>query len=101
MAVFLPYVFIGRESVTVSSTSIGITNANSEKVVYAVAQIDKATIRYAEDGTDPVADTTGNIAYQGDELHLIGSDPIKNFRMIREQPVDAVVEVTYWGEGGS
>lgn len=53
-------------------------------------------IRYTEDGTTPVAATTGKLLNPGDVKFLESYASIVLFKMIREGASDAIVDVEYY-----
>ena len=83
------------ESVTVSSTAIGIDATGSSGNVPRAATItvEDATIRFRADGSDPTA-TEGHEAGPGTLIELISRDEVERFRGIRRDGVDATIRVT-------
>ncbi len=99
-----------RESIAVSNTAIGLTASklkDSDGRLHTYAQIQvlpkkadgntAGQIRVTDDGTAPVAVTTGMLFNQGDIFEVWGADGLSNFKAIRETSTDGYLEVTYYG----
>ena len=82
---------IGYESVTVSSTAIGIS-ATGLKPNAASVQVEGAAVRFRADGTDPTA-AVGVTAEPGDSIVLTDRDQVLKFKAIRRDGVDATLRV--------
>ena len=84
-----------HESVTVSTTAIGITATASDGVLPATAVItvEDASIRYTVDGTTPTA-SIGHRADPGDVIELSDRGEVGQFRAIRKDSSDATIKVT-------
>lgn len=73
------------------------TRINVRKARGALIEVDGAnSIRYTEDGTTPVAATTGRVLNQADVMVLDGYQAIVAFKAIREGASDATLQVTYY-----
>ncbi len=93
------YPVLDRENLAVSSSVVQFTSAKvTPQVVCARVQVQVASIRVTEDGTDPAPGTPVGEVYQPlDIFEVWGNDACKNFKMIREGASDGKVEVTYLG----
>ncbi len=90
---------------TVSSASVGLTNAGftAAEIVrahHAVVTIDGADIRYRDDGTAPDA-TTGHLIYDGGGIEWLDhpkkyDQELNNLAMIRDASADAVASITLY-----
>ena len=81
------------ESVTVSTTGIGITSTltdNQEN--YALVTCETASVRFRLDGTAPTS-SVGHVLDPGDALVLEG-DEVRNFLAIRKDGADATLRVS-------
>lgn len=91
-----------NEQITVSSTAIGFTaskvkhesNDNIHPIL-ASFSISDADIRIQLDGTDPTS-TTGYLARSGTSIEITGESDIRNFKAIRDDSTDAVLDVIYF-----
>lgn len=89
--------FFAHESITVSSSSIGLTAATARKTngtsaQHALITIETDDIRVYFDGT--AADSSGHLFNDGDVIEIWGSNAIANFRAIRVTN-DATLRVSY------
>lgn len=84
-----------HESVTVSSTAVGITATVSDGVLPAAAliSVEDASIRFCVDGTTATA-SVGHRADPGDLIELIDRSEVTNFSAIRKDGTDATLKVT-------
>lgn len=90
------------ETVTVSSTAIGITSTlvtkpsttegQSRTAEFALVTVETDSIRYRTDGTNPTA-AVGHLLVAGDVLQLDNFDDIRRFRAIRVT-TDATIQVS-------
>jgi hypothetical protein len=80
------------ESVTVSSTAIGMTVTAGNGFIPQVAEItvENAALRYRTDGTDPTA-TEGHEVADGGKIVLLNQGEVKLFRAIRRDGADATI----------
>lgn len=84
---------------TLYDNTAGITSARNLQRKAGSVTIENTSanaLRYTEDGTTPVAATTGGLLAQGDVLELESYAAIVLFKAIREGASDAVLEVTYF-----
>lgn len=92
----MPILGISRsESVTVSTSAIGITTTATAGFLPSAAEItvEAAAIRFWEDGTDPTA-TVGHEAEDGDVIPLVDRSAVTKFRAIRRDGADATLRVS-------
>ena len=83
----------GYESITVSTSSIGITATLIDTGEnYAFITVEDATIRYRLDGTAPTT-SEGHMAVAGSSITL-WDDEVSRFRAIRDDASDAVLKVS-------
>ena len=85
------------EQITVSSTAIGVTaslikNGNYE-VKSATITAEGGSIRVRTDGTNPTS-AVGHLIQDGDIIELDSHDDIVNFKAIRKDSTDGVLNVT-------
>jgi hypothetical protein len=87
----------GFETITVSTTAIGITAALLTNAKAAFLTVEGADIRYRIDGTDPTA-AVGHLVTDGGNLMLTDKTraALTQLRMIRDDAVDATVSVTVY-----
>lgn len=88
------------ESITVSNTAIGFTSATisperKTKPYKAVFTVETAAIRFTVDGSTPTS-SVGFLAQIGDIVTINGEGDIKNFRAIRTDATDAVIQPIYF-----
>lgn len=86
-----------HESVTVTTSAIGLTSATYLDAIKAEITLERNAIRVMIDGTDPTA-TVGHVFLQGDVITLEGTAEISKFRAYRVDMVnaDAILKVTYY-----
>jgi hypothetical protein len=88
------------ESITVSSTAIGLTSGTINPIitgvrtVTALCAVETAQIRYRIDGTDPTS-SEGIVLNDGDTLTIEGSEDLLKFRAIRTGGSDATLKCSY------
>ena len=90
----------GTESITVSSTSIGFTDAtiNPErriKPIKAIFVVEAAQIRFTVDGSTPTS-SVGFLAEIGDIVTINGEHDVEKFRAIRTGATDATIQPIYF-----
>jgi hypothetical protein len=86
------------ESVTVSSSAVGLTAATYRQAGYAVQAfltLEGAEIRWRIDGSNPTT-TEGHLLEPGQNLTLDSPDAVKNFRAIRTGATNGTLKVTYF-----
>jgi hypothetical protein len=86
--------FQASESITVSTTSVGLTAATAAQYPFALITVENAAVRFWLDGTAPTA-TVGHVLEAGDKLDLNSSDQVLSARFIRRDGVDGVIRVSY------
>lgn len=91
-----------RETISTLTSSIGFTAAKLAPTIgtiyYAVIQAIDGVVRFAIDGTAPIANTTGLRLLQDASVEVWGSEALKNFRCINDGGT-AKLEVIYMGVG--
>jgi hypothetical protein len=90
------------ESITVSNTAIGFTDATinpqrSIKPYKAVFVIETAQIRFTVDGSTPTT-TVGFLAEIGDIVTINGEHDIEKFKAIRTGSTDATIQPIYFND---
>jgi hypothetical protein len=98
---------ISSEVLTVDATSGGVQFAfltgatGSQRSNFRMAHvvIDTAEVRVTEDGTAPVATTTGKLVAVKGSFEIWGWDQLENLKFIREGSVSALAQVTFEGVG--
>lgn len=90
----------GFETITVSTTSVGLTASKvypSDGIAAkeAVVSVENASIRYRADGTDPTA-AVGHPVASGQEIVLTGTANLAAFKAIRSGAADATLTVSYY-----
>jgi len=85
------------ETITVSSTAIGITASLLTNARAAYLTIEGASLRYRLDGTNPTS-SVGHLAPNGGSLWLADKTrkALTSLRMIRSGSSDATVSVTIY-----
>jgi hypothetical protein len=98
----------GDETITVSTTAIGFTAAEiaptNEFVREAKVYIESGgPVRWNANQDPTAGGSEGSpLAYAKTTLHVVGSEDLANFKMIKDTGVsDATVRVAYFGTGGS
>ena len=84
----------GFESVTVSGTAGGLTDATIASKYEAVITVETAQIRFRLDGTAPTA-SVGHILEAGDVLILDSFNQMDNFSAIRTGGTSATLRCAY------
>lgn len=92
----------GTESITVSNTVIGFTDATinpgtGNKPFKAVFTIETAQIRFTVDGTTPTT-TVGFLGNINDVVTINGQHDIQAFKAIRTGSTDAVIQPIYFDD---
>ena len=87
-----------KESLTVSTVAKTLTSGTYGSNNRAFIQCQDANVRYWLDGSTPTT-SEGHILYKGEALELHGSTELTNFKVIRDDSVDAVLAVSYFGKG--
>jgi len=86
------------ESVTVSSTAVGLTaskfNSYAAYEIKAFMTLESAQIRWRIDGTNPTS-TEGHLFEVGANLTIDGYKNLSQFKAIRTGTTDGVIKVTY------
>ena len=82
------------ESITVSTTALGLTAALKEDADLALVTVESQAVRYRLDGLAPTA-TVGHNLDVGAVLELEGHWEIDQFQAIRRDGVDATLRVSY------
>ena len=91
-----------QESITVSSTAIGFTNATinppngRDKPYKAVFVVEGDQIRFRVDGGDPTS-SVGMLAEIGDIITISEQHDVENFKAIRIT-TDATIQPSYFNE---
>ncbi len=86
---------LGYQQITVGSTAVGLTiPAGANR---AVIGVEAQPLRYRTDGIDPT-DTEGFLVKADVTFELHGNQTLKNFKAIRDDITDAVLNVNYYGE---
>lgn len=83
------------ESITVSTTALGLTAANLAKGVAAEITVENGSIRFRTDGTAPTA-SVGHLLNDGDVLYLDNPSDLSALRMIRDAATDGDISVSYF-----
>lgn len=86
--------FSAFETITVSSTAIGLTAGSINGKSIAFLTLETAQIRYRLDGTNPTA-SVGHILDAGDNLSLDGVGTLANLKMIRVGGSDGTIQASY------
>src|SRR3990167_5325639 len=91
---------LGSETRTVSTTGVGLTRSQYDKVppaVRAEVQVLNAPVRWWADGSTPTS-SVGKLAAPFAVIPLIGPE-LPQFRAIRQGGTDGVLQVQYQGAG--
>ena len=86
--------FDAFESVTVSTSSVGLTAATFGDAQYALITVETAAVRFRLDGTAPTA-TVGHVREVGEGLELDRNTQLEDIRFIRRDGADATLRVSY------
>lgn len=85
---------IAFEKLTVSSTAVSLANVQKSNAVKAIITIENGDIRVKTDGNNPTA-TDGLLIKEGYILEIIGPYEISNFKAIRANSVDVILQIEY------
>ena len=90
--------FVDEDTLTVSSTSVGLsgvfTAAQVAESDFALVYVHSADIYYRLSGAAATATTASHKKAQDSEFTLVGRYQIENFRAIRAGGTDAALKVT-------
>lgn len=86
--------YSASESITVSTSSVGLTTATITGLNEAHITVETAAVRYWLDGSDPTA-AVGHALAIGGILDLDSSESMENIRFIRRDGSDAVLRCSY------
>ena len=91
---------VGQQTLTVSTTSIGLTIPTGIAPSHAIIQVTVANIRWRADETDPTT-SAGIIVAAGSNIEFM--DPlfnyegiIRNIEFIRDDAADATLEIAFF-----
>ena len=87
------YTTVGYESLTVSSSAVGLASIPTT-AVRAFITVEDANVRFRVDGTVPTT-IEGHALAASDILLIESASDIAAFRAIRDDAVDAILKVTY------
>ena len=87
------------ETVTVSTTAIGLTPQVNRNVTRAFITVETARIRFHTSAEDVPTSSVGHEGFAGDIIKLESAHEVANFRAIRRDSTDATLRVSY-GDGG-
>jgi hypothetical protein len=68
----------------------------SKQATLARITVEAQPLRYTEEGTDPVAATTGTLAAASDVIYLKGLSAIQKAKFIRDGGTSSAIEVVYF-----
>jgi hypothetical protein len=93
-----------RERITVDNTVKTLTAATfnpepeqtSKQALLARVTVEAQPLRYTEEGTDPVATTTGTLAAANDIIYLKGLGAIHKAKFTRDTATSSTIEVVYF-----
>lgn len=91
----------GHQTLTVSTTAVSLTvpTPAARAVEFAAIYVEGAVIRWRADGTAPTT-STGAPAYPSPQPLLVyGVGQLANFKAIRKDGTDAVLQIVYYREG--
>lgn len=83
------------ESVTVTTSAIGLTSGTYANAIRAEMTLERDDIRVRTDGTNPSA-TEGHVIEAGSVITLEGTAEIAAFRAYRADVTDAILKATYF-----
>lgn len=89
-----PTSYVSFETLTVSTTSVGLTEATFGDQTFALITVETAAVRFRLDGTAPTA-TVGHVLEVGDILELSSEVQMKNVRFIRRDGIDSSLSCSY------
>jgi hypothetical protein len=81
------------ETITVSTTAIGITEAIQLGQNHAILTLEGGAFRYRVDGNDPTA-TVGHLVLENSTLVLESRRELVNFRAFRDAAADVITSVS-------
>jgi hypothetical protein len=86
--------FQQHETLTVSSTALGLTASKISGMSVAILTAETAQMRFWLDGTEPTA-TQGHVLEAGDMLVLEGASVLAGFKAIRTTGSDGKLQCSY------
>ncbi len=86
---------VDYETVTVSTTAIGLTPQGNRNVTNAFITVETASIRFHTSAEDVPTSSVGHQLDSGDTLTLESAHEVANFRAIRKDGTDGVLRVSY------
>ena len=87
-------VYKAKESLTVSTASVGFTPAPIGRNDQALITCEDATVRYWLNGDAPTS-TVGHILEEGAALLIQNRETLYNARFIRRDAIDATLQVSF------
>ena len=87
--------FSDYESVTVSTTAIGLTPSQYQGSTHAFITVEAASLRYHVSAEDIPTSSEGHQLDAGDTLTLDSAHEIAYFKAIRKNGTDATLRVSY------
>ncbi len=85
------------ETVTVSSTAIGLTPQVNKNISRAFITVETAVVRFHTSAEDVPTASVGHEALVGDIIKLESAHEVANFKAIRRDGTDATLRVSYGG----
>lgn len=85
------------ETVTVSTTAIGLTPQINKNISRAFITVETAVVRFHTSAEDVPTSSVGHEAFVGDIIKLESAHEVANFRAIRKDGTDATLRVSYGG----
>jgi len=94
----IAYAFLAYESISVSTTALGLTSTTYKNSTHAIITCESASIRWTFDGitTPNSASSVGHLLFNGQSMILDSQNQIRNFKAVRANDTDAVLKVSYW-----
>lgn len=86
--------YASSESITVSTSSVGLTTATIAGREEAFITVESQAVRFWLDGTAPTA-TVGHVLDAGDILRLDSSESLEDVRFIRRDATDATLRCSF------
>lgn len=86
---------LGYEQLTVSTTAVPLASVPAD-AIRAVIGVEAQPMRYRNDETNPTA-SVGFLAKADATIELHSYKAIKNFKAIRSDATDSVLNVIYYG----